>query len=301
MQAILYFRNSILSTSWLNLTEEMYGSKKVINNNIIKSTNDDGQDILVMGKGIGFKKAIGDEIDAQSIEQIYTSHTDVTTNKLTQLLSNVRLEHLQVANEIIGFAKVSLGKKLNENIYLTLTDHIDYAIERHAGGLPVSNALLWEIKRFYNHEYLIGKEALSMIQNRLGVSLPEDEAGFIALHIVNAELDLSQVNQVSEMMKIIQTIVNIVKYHYKTDLDEYTLHYERFITHLKFFVQRLFSGVELDKDKDEGFLFMLKDKYQAEYLCALKIREYIAKEFDRELKEDEMIYLTIHIRRITNN
>ena len=152
MQAILYFRNSILSASWLNLTEEMYGSKKVINNNIIKSTNDDGQDILVMGKGIGFKKAIGDEIDAQSIEQIYTSHTDVTTNKLTQLLSNVRLEHLQVANEIIGFAKVSLGKKLNENIYLTLTDHIDYAIERHAGGLPVSNALLWEIKRFYNHE-----------------------------------------------------------------------------------------------------------------------------------------------------
>lgn len=266
MQAILYFRNSILSASWLNLTEEMYGSKKVINNNIIKSTNDDGQDILVMGKGIGFKKAIGDDIDAQAIEQIYTSHTDVTTNKLTQLLSNVRLEHLQVANEIIGFAKVSLGKKLNENIYLTLTDHIDYAIERHAGGLPVSNALLWEIKRFYNHEYLIGKEALSMIQNRLGVSLPEDEAGFIALHIVNAELDLSQVNQVSEMMKIIQTIVNIVKYHYKTDLDEYTLHYERFITHLKFFVQRLFSGVELDKDKDEGFLFMLKDKYQAEYL-----------------------------------
>lgn len=301
MQAILYFRNSILSASWLNLTEEMYGSKKVINNNIIKSTNDDGQNILVMGKGIGFKKKIGDEIDLRAIEQIYTSHTDVTTNKLTQLLSNVRLEHLQVANEIIGFAKVSLGKKLNENIYLTLTDHIDYAIERHAGGLPVSNALLWEIKRFYNHEYLIGKEALSMIQNRLGISLPEDEAGFIALHIVNAELDLSQVNQVSEMMKIIQKIVNIVKYHYKTDLDEYTLHYERFITHLKFFVQRLFSGVELDKDKDEGFLFMLKDKYQAEYLCALKIREYIAKEFDRELKEDEMIYLTIHIRRITNN
>lgn len=110
MQAILYFRNSILSASWLNLTEEMYGSKKVINNNIIKSTNDDGQDILVMGKGIGFKKAIGDDIDAQAIEQIYTSHTDVTTNKLTQLLSNVRLEHLQVANEIIGFAKVSLGK-----------------------------------------------------------------------------------------------------------------------------------------------------------------------------------------------
>ncbi|MGX7203546.1 transcription antiterminator BglG [Enterococcus plantarum] len=275
--------------------------KKVINNNIVKSLDADNNEVLVMGKGIGFKKNVGDVIEDVLVEKVYTSNPDLNTNKLTQLLSNVRLEHLQVANEIIGFAKVSLGKKLNENIYLTLTDHIDYAIERHNSGLPVRNALLWEIKRFYNHEYLIGKEALNIISNRLNISLPEDEAGFIALHIVNAELDLSQVSQVSEMTKVIQKIINIVKYHYKTDLDEYTLNYERFITHLKFFVQRLFSGIELDKDKDEGFLFMLKEKYQEEYLCALKIREYIGKEFDRDLQEDEMIYLTIHIRRITNN
>ncbi|MBM7690540.1 transcription antiterminator BglG [Enterococcus ureilyticus] len=275
--------------------------KKVINNNIVKSLDAEGHEVLVMGKGIGFKKNIGDIIEDTLIEKVYTSNADSNTNKLTQLLSNVRLEHLQVANDIIGFAKVSLGKKLNENIYLTLTDHIDYAIDRHNNGLPVRNALLWEIKRFYNHEYLIGKEALNIISNRLDISLPEDEAGFIALHIVNAELDLSQVSQVSEMTKVIQTIINIVKYHYKTDLDEYTLNYERFITHLKFFVQRLFSGIELDKDKDEGFLFMLKEKYQEEYLCALKIREYIGKEFGRDLQEDEMIYLTIHIRRITNN
>ncbi|MBO0475363.1 PRD domain-containing protein [Enterococcus ureasiticus] len=275
--------------------------KKVINNNIVKSLDADNHEVLVMGKGIGFKKNVGDVIDDALIQKVYTSNADLNTNKLTQLLSNVRLEHLQVANEIIGFAKVSLGKKLNENIYLTLTDHIDYAIERHNSGLPVRNALLWEIKRFYNHEYLIGKEALTIISNRLDIVLPEDEAGFIALHIVNAELDLSQVSQVSEMTKVIQKIINIVKYHYKTDLDEYTLNYERFITHLKFFVQRLFSGIELDKDKDEGFLFMLKEKYQDEYLCALKIREYIGKEFGRDLQEDEMIYLTIHIRRITNN
>ncbi|WP_430607885.1 beta-glucoside operon transcriptional antiterminator [Enterococcus sp. AZ170] len=275
--------------------------KKVINNNIVKSLDAEGHEVLVMGKGIGFKKKIGDIIEDTLIEKVYTSNADSNTNKLTQLLSNVCLEHLQVANDIIGFAKVSLGKKLNENIYLTLTDHIDYAIDRHNNGLPVRNALLWEIKRFYNHEYLIGKEALNIISNRLDISLPEDEAGFIALHIVNAELDLSQVSQVSEMTKVIQTIINIVKYHYKTDLDEYTLNYERFITHLKFFVQRLFSGIELDKDKDEGFLFMLKEKYQEEYLCALKIREYIGKEFGRDLQEDEMIYLTIHIRRITNN
>ncbi len=75
-----------------------------------------------------------------------------------------------------------------------------------------------EIKRFYNHEYLIGKEALSIIKNRLAIELPEDEAGFIALHIVNAELDMAQVSQVSEMAKIIQHILNIVKYHFQWSL-----------------------------------------------------------------------------------
>lgn len=253
-----------------------------------------------MGKGIGFQKKVGDPIDNGLIEKVYTSNKDMSTNKLTQLLANVQLEHLQVANEIISFAKVSLGKKLSENIYLTLTDHIDYAIERKKNGLPIKNALLWEIKRFYNHEFLIGKEALNIIQTKLGITLPEDEAGFIALHIVNAELDMSKVSQVSEMTKIIQNILNVIKYHYKMDLDEYSLNYERFITHLKFFVHRLYSGVELEEDKDAGFLFMLKERYKEEYLCALKIRDYIIKEFGRDLKEDEMIYLTIHIRRITS-
>lgn len=274
--------------------------KKVINNNIVRSLDEKNNEVLVMGKGIGFKKKPGDPIDEIAIEKVYTSTPELPTNKLTQLLSKVKLEHVQVANEIISYAKVSLGKKLSENVYLTLTDHIDYAIERYESDLPIKNALLWEIKRFYNHEFLIGKEALNIIENRLGIRLPEDEAGFIALHIVNAELDMSKVSQVTEMTKIIQRIVNIIKYHYKMDLDEYSLNYERFITHLKFFVHRLFSGVELEEDKDAGFLFMLKERYKEEYECALKVREYIIKEFGKDLKEDEMIYLTIHIRRITS-
>jgi beta-glucoside operon transcriptional antiterminator len=273
--------------------------KKVINNNIVQSTDEFGKDVLVIGKALGFKKKPGDAIDQTLIEKVYTSNKDLPTNKLTELLAKVELEHVQVANEIINFAKASLGKKLSENIYLTLTDHIDYAIERYHNGLPIKNALLWEIKRFYNHEFLIGKEALNIIEAKLGIKLPEDEAGFIALHIVNAELDMSQVSEVSNMTKIIQNILNIIKYHYKIDLDEYSLNYERFITHLKFFIHRLYRGVELESDKDAGFLFILKERYKEEYQCALKIRDYIMKEFHRDLKEDEMIYLTIHIRRIT--
>lgn len=275
--------------------------EKIINNNIVLSINDRDQEVIVMGKGLGFGKKAGDSIDESLIENSYLNAKEWNFNKLHQLLSTIPIEHIQAANEIISFAKVSLGKKLSENLFLTLTDHIHYAIERFESGLEIKNALLWEIKRFYNHEFLIGKEALAIIRQRLGVDLPEDEAGFIALHIVNAELDMEQISQVSDMTKIIQQILTIIKYNFKKDLDEYSLNYERFVTHLKFFVQRLYSDVKLDDVENARFIFMLKEKYTEEYACAMKINDYIQREFGRPLEEDELIYLTIHIKRITSD
>lgn len=275
--------------------------KKLVNNNIVVSTNADNKEVIVMGRGIGFQKKINDEIDESIVEKVYINSDELNVNKLTQLLSDIPLEHIQVANEIISFAKVSLAKKLSDKIYLTLSDHINYAIEREQAGVAIKNELLWEIKRFYNHEYLIGKEALSMIESRLGYSLPDDEAGFIAFHIVNAQLDVDRVSQIAEMTEVIQNVLNIIKYHFNISLDEYSLDYERLITHLKFFTQRLFSNITLEEEEDEGFIFILKEKYKEEYACTLKIREYILKEFGRDLNENELIYLTIHIRRVRFN
>ena len=272
--------------------------EKVINNNLIRSHNESGQEILIMGCGLGFKKKPGDPIDEALIEKIYIAEDPAQSSHLVQLLSRIPLERVQVTNEIIRFARTSLGKKLGDRIYLTLTDHISYAIDRAAEGIVLKNALLWEIKRFYNHEFLVGREALSIIRKRLGVELPEDEAGFIALHLVNASRELGTMSQITEMTRIIQNIVSIVKYHYQMELDEYSLHYERFITHLKFFVQRVFNGEELDED-DKSFLLILKERYRNEYQCTLKIRDYMKREFGQELTEDELIFLTVHIKRVT--
>lgn len=272
--------------------------EKIINNNLIRSHNEVGAEVLVMGCGLGFKKTIGDDIDTAKIEKIYTMQDHEASNRLEVLLSKMPLTYIQVANEIIEYANISLQKKLNDNIYLTLTDHISFAIERTKNGIPIHNALLWEIKRFYNHEFLIGKEAISIIQKRLHVELPEDEAGFIAFHLVNASMD-SDMGKTEEMMKIIQRVLNIVKYHFHVEFKEQSLNYERFITHLKFFVQRVFTGTEIDKENSKFFL-MIKEQYKEEYACALKVFEYFKNDYDLTLTNEEMIYLTIHIHRVTS-
>lgn len=272
--------------------------EKIINNNLVRSINDKGQHVILMGCGIGFQKKVGSQVDESKITQIYTLQDK--SSKLEELLTRVPEEHIKTANEVINYIKSALGKKLNDNIYITLTDHISFAVERFKKGIVVKNALLWEIRRFYNHEYLIAKETLQIIKRRLNVELPEDEAGFIALHIVNASMNSVDLGITTEMTKVIDRILSIVKYHFKVDIDEYSLHYERFLTHLKFFVQRVFTDAEID-EPDKGFLLVLKEQYRNEYLCTLKVRDYIMKEYNKELTEDELIYLTVHLRRITSN
>lgn len=272
--------------------------EKIINNNLVRSINEKGQYVILMGCGIGFQKKIGSTVDESKITQIYTLQDK--NSKLEELLTRVPEEYVQTANEVISYAKFSLGKKLNDNIYITLTDHICFAVERFKQGIVVKNALLWEIRRFYNHEFLIAKDALQIIKRRLNIELPEDEAGFITLHLVNATMDSMDLGITTEMMHVIERILSIVKYHFKVEIDEYSLHYERFLPHLKFFVQRVFTDTEIN-EPDKGFLLALKEQYRNEYLCTLKVRDYMMKEYGKELTEDELIYLTVHLRRITSN
>ena len=270
---------------------------KIINNNLIRTFDNNGKEVLVMGCGLGFQKKIGDTVDKSKIEKIYSIENKNDSNKLMTLLAEIPLEYIQVSNEIISYAKYSLGKRLNDNVYITLTDHISFAIERYKQGLNFKNALLWEIKRFYNHEFLIGKEALAIIKKRLDVVLPEDEAASIAMHIVNAELNSRNMNETLDITKMIQNILNIVKFHFNIELDEYSLHYERFITHLKFFAQRMISG-KIIKDDDTNFCEMIKTQYKEAYSCAETITKYVLKDFNHELSDEEMMYLTVHIKRI---
>ena len=270
---------------------------KIINNNLIRTFDNNGKEILLMGCGLGFQKKIGDTIDRSKIEKIYAIENKNDSNKLMNLLSEIPLEYIQVSNEIISYAKYSLGKRLNDNIYISLTDHISFAIERYKQGLNFKNALLWEIKRFYNHEFLIGKEALTIIKKRLDIMLSEDEAASIALHIVNAQLNSRDMNDTLDITKMIQNILNIVKFHFNIELDEYSLHYERFITHLKFFAQRILSG-KVVKSDDANFCEMIKEQYKDAYLCEEKVKKYILKEFNHEISDEEMMYLTVHIKRI---
>jgi len=269
---------------------------KVINNNVVSAYDDEQHELVIMGRGIAFQKKSGDPIDEERIEKVFSIQNKDISEKFKTLLYDIPIEYMQVCEAIIDHARTTLSKTLNDSIYVTLTDHITFAIERHQKGMDIKNALLWEIKRLYKEEFMCGVEAIRIIQDKLNIHLPEDEAGFIAMHIVNAELNEEMPN-VIQITKLIQDILNIVKYHFQIDLDEESLNYFRFVTHLKFFGQRLFNETQMENQNE--FLYeVVKEKNTAAFQCAEKINDYVQKEYNRSLIEDEMLYLTLHIDRV---
>ena len=268
---------------------------KVINNNVISSIDENQKEVVIMGKGIGFQKKGGDTIDESKIEKIFHLPSE-NTGQFEKLVEDMPYEHMQLAKEIIQYARETLDKHLNKNIYITLTDHLNFAMERQEQGIVFQNALLWEIQKFYQAEYQIGKKALEMIKDKVGVELPDDEAGFIALHLVNAEMD-GNIRQALNMPGMIKDMLNIVRYTFGIELDETTLSYERFVTHLKFFVQRAVQGECYEAD-DMEFIRSIQNRHPKEYECALKMKEYMDRKVNYQVTEEELTYLTIHIVRV---
>ena len=271
--------------------------EKVINNNIISAYEKSGAEVIVMGRGIGFKKKQGEVVPADQISKIFRIKSRTLTEQFKELLANMPLERVRISDEIISHAKDHLKLKLNQSIYVTLTDHINFAIERVSQGIEPQNALLWEIKRFYPQEFQLGIYALELIQDRLGILLPEDEAGFIALHFVNAEYG-TDIRDAVKFPDQMQAIVDIVERDLGILLDESSLHYERFMTHIKFLIQRIYRK-ELLSSEDRELSLMMQRKYPREYECSVKVAEYIMQATGSRLSEEEIMYLSVHIRRVT--
>lgn len=270
---------------------------KILNNNVIISLDENNNEVIAMGKGIAYKKKCGEEVLDEQIDKIFTVSSKEMSNKFQEILEVIPLEHMRLSNEIINYAKESLGKKLNDSIYISLADHIYTSIQRFSDGIVVKNALLWETKRFYKDEFIIGMKALDMIEEKFKVRLSNDEAGFIALHIVNAQLD-ENLPVVQEITKVMNEITNIVKYNFNITFDEDSVYYYRFISHLKFFAQRLFNGKEYRDKNDDGLLDVIKVKYSDSYKCVKKISNFIKDKYFYDLSSEEMLYLTIHIEKI---
>ena len=272
--------------------------KKVINNNILCVVDDKGSEMIVTGRGLGFKRKTGERIDPALVEKTYHVEGKAEQRKLRELVAQIPIEHLKLTQDLIEYIKGQISTPLNESLLITLADHISFAIKRKEEGIGFANPLQGAIMSYYPTEYHLGQYCLRVIQEETRVDLNPGEAAFIALHIVNAELNTSM-TVMYDITKLIEGTLEVVEYYYQKTFDRESLDFNRFVVHLRYFAQRLFQAAPGQTDEyDPDFQEMIIRSCKQHYRCAQHIGEYIRNAYQKEVSDEELIYLTIHLKRI---
>ena len=273
--------------------------EKVLNNNVVQAL-DNNVEYIVMGKGLGFQKKVGDLVDKEKIEKTFILENTEAVEEWSRVYVNLPDAEMQVFLNILTFAEAVLQTKFEPSFFIALADHLHYTIERSREGVSLQNPLAWEVRKFYPREYEIGKQALRLIAKDLEVQLADDEAASVALHFVNAQKDAGLHEKDLQMPQIVVGISDIVRLHFGYDLEEDSFSYNRFMTHLQYLAQRIVSGVS--GGKNDAFLYeQVKINYPESFICTQKIVAYIKISYAFELSLDEQVFLTIHIQRLRDN
>lgn len=264
---------------------------KILNNNVVIS-EEDQEEVILMGRGLAFGRKVGQEIPDELIEKKY-----VLSENRRQLLMELPAEVMEMSDKIISFAREKLQKKLKDSAFLAMADHIHGVLLRLEDGIYLKNFLMWDIKRFFPIEFEVGQYAKQLLSAYVNKELPDDEAAFIALTLVNAELENGD-GTARDLTMMMEEIMTIVKYSLEISLDEEDIYLERFMTHLKFFCERVLTNSG-NRDLEDNEMFdLLKCKYPLVYETTRKIAEFLKQTRNYQTSEDEQLYLTIHLSRM---
>lgn len=272
---------------------------KVFNNNVVMVLDQDQKEAIVMGRGLGFQKKAGDTLDDRLVDKVFTLADQSFNQAVSDLYVNISPQEVDILLLVIEEARQKLGTDLSENLYITLADHLHFAIARAKEHITLKNPLIWEVKKFYPVEYEIGLDMVAKVNQTFDLSIEEDEAASIALHFVNAQKNGQKLGQTIKIAQLLQELLDIVRRFYNQEFTEDNVSYLRFVTHLQYFAQRVVYG----KHHEEGDTFLyeqIKLNYPKAFECASLIERYVARNYDFYVGKDELVYLTIHIQRSTS-
>ncbi len=271
---------------------------KVLNNSLVLALDKYGAETILMGKGIGFHKAIGYEFSKDEVEKVFVLKDRSISKSIIRLASEIDSVYFEIAKTVIDYAIEKYSMKLLDHIYLSLTDHIAFAVKRFKEEIIVPNFYTMEMRKFNPNEYDVGIFAVKHIYKTLNLQLPQDEAGNIAFHFINAQIDHPYNEKNRLINRVTDDILNIVRYYFKIIYDEESVCYTRYVTHVRLFAQRLASNQLLPEESSAMLYSQISTACGKEFLCVNKIALYIKETFNVDLSNQESMYLALHIHRI---
>lgn len=265
---------------------------KVFNNNIILVNSEDHEKIL-FAKGIGFGKKPGYVIPKGiKVDKIFTIADSDNIENLNTMIEKVDNDFFVVCEEAIYEISEKINQELNESIHIGLIDHLYFAVKRLKNNEEIENPFLVEIETLYSKEYMLADMVAKKVGAYCNVDIPDGEIAFIALHIHSA-INNGKISNTLKNSYLGSTIVEHLEDRLNIEIDRKSLDYARFLTHIKFAIQRIMENIHIDNELTK----IIKSSYKESFSVAEEVAKIIEDELGIKVMEDEVTFLTIHIER----
>lgn len=268
--------------------------EKKINNNVAVCTDGNGQELIALGRGIGFPQTPYELTDLSKIDMTFYRVSSQTVQMLTTISEDV----IMVSSKIVQLAQTKLQNQFSTNVVFSLADHISFAIERIKKNEIFDFSLSYDIQHLYPQEYDIGLKALQYIKEDLKITFPKAEATAIAMHFINAREVSSQNISASNTDNTLNLVIRIIEDQFNIKIDRNSFAFNRFKIHLQYFLKRIESNKQI---YDEISVKLIQDMMENNYpifKCGQEIVAQLNKKYRTEITDDEMFYLMIYVQRI---
>ncbi|MBR3120050.1 PRD domain-containing protein [Oceanobacillus profundus] len=275
----------------------LYTVKKALNNNVLIASDDEGQEVVLIGKGIGFNRKKNDTITEDAIEKLFVLRNEREQANYIKLLPQVDEAVLKTIIESINIIQARSNTPLHEKVHVALTDHTAFAITRLLKGMAIKNPFLKETKALYPAEYEIAADVVDYINQSLQVELPEGEIGFIALHIHSAITDKA-IADLNKYSQLVTKLINVIEDQLEIQIDRESIHYLRLVRHLRYTIERITNNEFIEEP--EKIANLLKTEYPVCYNLAWKLIKIMQQTLNTSVYDGEVVYLTMHLQRLNN-
>ncbi|NTW38468.1 MAG: PRD domain-containing protein [Cellulomonadaceae bacterium] len=272
-------------------------ARRVLNNNAVMVVDEANAVSIVLGRAIGYGVRPGDQVDASRVSEIFLPDAMTPIEQLASFLADTPIQVVRVAREIVDVARSHIDVRVTQSLLLPIADHIGFAIERAEQGIAFEYPLRWEVTQLYPREVAVGRLGVEIVHRRLGVLLPSEEAIPLAMHLVNAQFSSHGLNPTIDMTRRITEVISAVEVSLGVSIDRNAMSTARFVTHLRYLFARMEGKKALD-DAPRGVLSAVVAAHPDAYRCAQEVGAALGEGGD-VLTEDEILYLTLHLARLT--
>lgn len=272
---------------------------KVFNNNVVLALDDRGRELVLSGRGLGFKAFPGCTVDSSRVEKTFVAGGSTSVERLAALVDEIPLEDIEVTEEILAAARDALGGHITDALLVPLADHVSFALRRAREGVPeIEYPLRWEVQHLYPAEAAFGRQALGIVERARGLRLPDSEAVPLALHFVNAQFGAPDLRTTARMTEVLSETLDIVRSEFGIDIDEESVPVARFVTHLRYLFYRQQQGTR-SPDVGSPLVDAVRAAHRREHTCAVRLAELLRTRFAWDVGGEEVLYLALHVARLT--